>query len=264
MPSIDLNCDLGESFGRWTLGDDAAMLAVVTSANIACGFHAGDPSIMHATVQAAMARGVGIGAHPGYLDLYGFGRRNILGDTPRDIERQTAYQVGALMGVAANAGGRVTHVKTHGALGNRAAEEPELAEAVARAIRSVDRELAFVVMPGMATERAGEAQGLRVVREIYADRAYADSGNLAPRSQPGAVIEDSAAAAQRVVAMLETGAIVCASGKRIPAAIESVCVHGDTTGAAIMARELRAALQAAGYTVAGFAAPASAKGTAQT
>jgi UPF0271 protein len=254
MPSIDLNCDLGESFGRWTLGDDDAMLDVVTSANIACGFHAGDPSVMHDTVVAAAARGVGIGAHPGFLDLYGFGRRIVLGESPATIERQAAYQIGALMGIAANAGAKVGHVKIHGALANLAAEDEDLALAVGRAIRSIDRDLAYMVMPNMATERAAERLGLRMVREIYCDRAYAETGNVLSRSLPGAVISDAATATAAVLAMLDAGAVIAASGKRIPARIDSVCVHGDTPGAAEMARVLRSALEAAGCRVEGFAA----------
>ncbi len=253
LRSIDINCDLGESFGRWELGDDAVMLDLVTSANIACGFHAGDPLVMFDTVVKAKARGVGIGAHPSFYDLYGFGRRPILGESPAAIERQVAYQIGALMGVAANAGASVTHVKTHGALGNMAAENLDLANAVARAIRSIDRNLVFVVMPSMATEAAGEQAGLRVVREIYCDRAYADSGNLVSRSTPGAVIKDAAAATRNVLAMLEDGAIHCLSGRKIPARIESVCVHGDTPDAVTMARSLRKGLEDAGLLVKGFA-----------
>jgi len=251
---IDLNCDLGEGFGAWKMGDDEAMLAIVTSANIACGFHAGDPKVMYDTVRKAQANGVGIGAHPGFLDLYGFGRRTILGESPSDIERQVAYQIGALMGIAANAGARVTHVKTHGTLGNIAAENDDLAEAVARAIRSVDRDLFFMVMPAMATERAAGKHGLGAIREIYCDRAYADTGNLVSRSIPGAVIEDADVAAANVLAMLEDGAIHCLSGKRIPAEIDSVCVHGDTPGATTMARVLRNLLEANGYRVTGFVA----------
>lgn len=254
MATIDINCDLGEGFGPWQMGDDARMLEIVTSANIACGFHAGDPVIMHKTVLAARKNGVGIGAHPGFLDLYGFGRRAIHGDSAADIERQLAYQIGALMGVAANAGARVTHVKTHGALGNIAAEDADLAAAVARAVRSVDRNLYLVVMPGMETEKAGERQGLKMIREIYGDRTYADSGNLVPRRLEGSVIHDAAAAAQHVMAMVSDGAIRCLSGKVIPAAIDSVCVHGDTPGAVAMALALRAALEKAGHVVRGFAA----------
>jgi UPF0271 protein len=253
LRTIDINCDLGESFGRWELGDDAAMLDVVTSANIACGFHAGDPLVMFDTVAKAKARGVGIGAHPSFYDLYGFGRRPILGESPAEIERQVAYQIGALMGVAANAGAKVTHVKTHGSLGNMAAEDIDLANAVARAIRSVDRDLAFMVMPAMATETAAERSGLRMVREIYCDRAYADSGNLVSRSVAGAVIKDAAAATRNVLAMVADGAIHCLSGKRIPARIDSVCVHGDTPDAVRMAHSLRKGLEDAGLLVKGFA-----------
>ncbi len=251
MRPIDLNCDMGEGFGAYMMGDDAAMLRIVTSANIACGFHAGDPLVMHRTLTEAAANGVGIGAHPGFFDLYGFGRRAIRGERPSDIEKQIVYQIGALMALAAAEGRTVAHVKTHGALGNMAAEEPELARAVARAIRAasrlVGRDLIFVVMPGMETERAGAAEGLPMIREIYADRAYADNGNLVSRSLPGAVLHEPEAVVAHAIGMLEEGAIRCLSGRRIPARIDSICVHGDTPGAVALARALRAALEARGF-----------------
>ena len=190
MPLIDINCDMGEGFGAYTIGDDVAMLEIVSSANIACGFHAGDPNVMDATLRRAATLGVGAGAHPGFLDLYGFGRRQIRGDSPAEIERQIVYQIGALQALATAAGTRLSHVKAHGALGNMTAEEPDLAGALAGAIRSVDRDLIMVVMPGMATEAAAEKHGLPMCREIYCDRAYADNGNLLSRKLPGAVFHD--------------------------------------------------------------------------
>jgi 5-oxoprolinase (ATP-hydrolysing) subunit A len=253
MALIDMNCDMGEGFGVYSLGDDAEMLKIVTSANIACGFHAGDPLVMHRTLKEAKANGVGVGAHPGFLDLWGFGRRPIQGERPSDVEKMVLYQVGALMALATDAGHRVRHVKTHGALGNLAAEDRDLAEAVARAVRTLDRNLIFVVMPGQETERAGEKFGLSLVREIYADRAYADNGNLVSRRREGAVIHDAEVAAERVIRMVEEREIIALSGKRLPTRIDSVCVHGDTPGAVAMARRLRERLSAAGVGLATMA-----------
>lgn len=249
MTLIDMNCDMGEGFGVYTLGDDAEMLRTVTSANIACGFHAGDPLVMHRTLSEAKANGVQAGAHPGFLDLWGFGRRPIQGERPADIEKIVLYQVGALMALASDAGHAVRHVKTHGALGNIAAEDRDLAEAVARAVRTIDRNLIFVVMPGQETERAGEKFGLPLVREIYADRAYADNGNLVSRRLAGAVIHDVEVASERVIRMIEDRAITCLSGTRLPTRIDSVCVHGDTPGAVAMAHRLKERLTAAGLTL---------------
>ncbi|MEG9529482.1 MAG: LamB/YcsF family protein [Hyphomicrobiales bacterium] len=251
---VDLNCDMGEGFGVYRLGDDAEMLTIATSANIACGFHAGDPLVMHETLRRAAANGVQAGAHPGFLDLWGFGRRPIHGERPADIEKAVLYQVGALLALAQDAGCPVRHVKTHGALGNIANEDADLALAVARAIRTLDRDLIFVVMPGLETERAGERLGLPLVREVYADRAYADNGNLVPRKLPGAVLHAPDAVAERVVRMLGDGAITCASGARIPTRIDSVCVHGDTPGAVAMATRLRDALAAQGIALRPMAA----------
>jgi UPF0271 protein len=253
MALIDINSDMGEGYGVYTLGDDAEMLRIVTSANIACGFHAGDPLVMHRTLKEAKANGVGAGAHPGFLDLWGFGRRPIHGERPADIEKVVLYQIGALMALATDVGHPVSHVKTHGALGNLAAEDRDLAEAVARAIRTIDRDLIFVVMPGQETERAGEKLGLRLVREVYADRAYADNGNLVSRRLEGAVIHDAEVAAERVIRMIEDREITCLSGKRLPTRIDSVCVHGDTPGAVAMARRLRERLSSAGITLAPMA-----------
>lgn len=249
---LDLNSDLGESFGAWTMGDDAAMLDIVTSANIACGFHAGDPLVMHSTMLAAKERGVSIGAHPGFLDLWGFGRRPIQGEQPEDIEKMVIYQIGAAAAMARSVGMRLAHVKTHGALGNMAMVDAGLARAVARAVRLVDPSLILVVMPGLELEKAGQAEGLALAREIYADRTYEDDGNLTSRKKPGSVIEDVAAATARVLAMLEDRAITTTGGRRIPVEIDTVCVHGDNAHAVDMARSLRAALTAAGITLAPF------------
>ena len=247
---IDLNSDLGEGFGPWRMGDDAAMLGIVSTANIACGFHAGDPETMRGTVAEAQARGVAVGAHPGYRDLIGFGRRPVAGVTAREIEGLVAYQVGAFQAMAALSGHGGSHVKTHGALGNACADDDALADAVARGIRAADPGLAFMVMPGTATERAAERAGLRPIREIYADRTYADSFNLTPRSAPGAVIHDADAALARVMAMVEGGWIEAVSGKRLTVGIDTICVHGDTQGAVAMARALREGLEGAGWRIA--------------
>ena len=247
---IDLNSDLGEGFGPWRMGDDPAMLDIVSTANIACGFHAGDPETMRATVAMARERGVAVGAHPGYRDLLGFGRRPMTGVTAAEIEALVAYQVGAFQAMASLAGHPGSHVKTHGALGNACADDDALADAVAQGIRAADPSLAFMVMPGTATERAAERAGLRPIREIYADRTYDDSFNLTRRSAPGAVIHDADAALARVLEMVGEGRIESVSGKRLPAKIESICVHGDTPGAIAMARALRQGLEREGWTVA--------------
>lgn len=247
---IDLNADLGEGFGPWRMGDDAAMLAIVTTASVACGLHAGDPAIMRATAEAARAHGVAVGAHPGFADLAGFGRRRVPGLTAREVENLVAYQVGAFAATAALAGHAMTHVKTHGALGNMAAEDDALASAVARAIVAVDRGLGFMVMPGTALERAADRAGLWPIREIYADRAYAADFTLAARALPGAVIHDAEAALARVLAMLDAGAVIAGDGSRLATAIDSVCVHGDNPAAVAMAGRLRAGLRAAGLTLA--------------
>ena len=252
--SVDLNCDMGEGFGPWKMGDDAGMLDIVTSANVACGFHAGDPVIMTETARLALEKGVRIGAHPGFNDLWGFGRRTIRGDSPRDLERMVAYQIGALQGCAALAGHRVGHVKAHGALYNLAAVEPEVAAAIAAAVRAVDPSLVFVVPPASALERAGLDAGLRVAREAFADRTYEDDGTLTPRSIPGSVIHDADAAAQRVVRMIRDGGVESRSGKRLPIVADTVCVHGDTPSAVAMARAVRNALEAAGIKVAPLSA----------
>lgn len=253
MVSVDLNSDLGESFGAWNMGDDGAMLDIVTSANVACGFHAGDPDTMRATCEAAKARGVAIGAHPGFHDLQGFGRRQILGLTAREIEALIAYQIGALKGIATAAGHRVTHVKAHGALSNMAMTDRTIAEALARAIKAVDPSLVFVVIPLTQLEAAGEAANLPLAREIYADRAYEDDGTLMSRKKPGAVLHDPAEVAARVVRMVRERAIVGAGGKKMALGIDTVCIHGDSPGAVAMARAVRAELTAAGVTIAPFA-----------
>jgi 5-oxoprolinase (ATP-hydrolysing) subunit A len=249
MTAIDLNSDMGESFGVWKMGADAEMLRIVSSANIACGFHAGDPLVMDETVRTAKANGVGIGAHPSFLDLWGFGRRTIQGESPEDIEKIVAYQIGAMQGIAARAGAEVAHVKGHGTLATQAAADRALALAIGRAIAAVDRRLIWVVMAGTELERAGEELGLPLAREIYADRAYDDAGRLVSRKTPGAVIHDAERAATRVRAMVEDGAIHAESGKRLKVRIDTVCVHGDNPAAVTMARAVRETLDKAGIKI---------------
>jgi 5-oxoprolinase (ATP-hydrolysing) subunit A len=251
---VDLNSDLGESFGPWRMGDDDAMLDIVTSANVACGFHAGDPDEMRATVERAKKRGVAIGAHPGFHDLQGFGRRPIQGLAAREIEAMVAYQIGALQAMATLAGHKVTHVKAHGALSNMACVDDSMAAALAGAVKAVDRNLVFVVIPLTALERAGEKANLKLAREIYADRAYEDDGTLVSRKRPGAVLHDPEEVAARVLAMVQARAIVSVSGKKLALGIDTVCIHGDSPGAVAMAQAVRRTLVGAGVKIAPFAA----------
>ncbi|MHB2209859.1 LamB/YcsF family protein [Methylobacterium sp. CM6257] len=251
MTSVDLNSDLGEGYGAYACGDDAAILGIVTSANVACGLHAGDPEIMARTFALAKERRVVVGAHPGFPDLWGFGRRR-MPYSPAEIERLVAYQIGAAQALAANSGHRITYVKAHGALANVAAEERAVADAIARAVRAVDRDLALLAIALTAQVPAGEACGLDVFQEIFADRGYTEEGLLIPRGQPGALITEAAAAADRVLRMVETGAIVTAAGTSLPTPIRSICVHGDSAHAVATARAVRARLEGAGVTLAPF------------
>ncbi|CAB3737424.1 5-oxoprolinase subunit PxpA [Paraburkholderia rhynchosiae] len=249
MNQIDLNSDLGEGFGVYKLGDDEAMLDIVSSANIACGFHAGDPDVMHKTVVAAMKRGVDIGAHPGFNDIWGFGRRTIVGDSMRTIENLIAYQIGALQAIARAAGANVSHFKVHGALGNLMFTDREISDAVVRAVKAVDRELLFVVPPNTEGESAAERGGLNLVREVFADRAYTDEGHLVSRRLPGAVIHDAELAAQRVIDMIDHKCVTSISGKKVAVKLDTVTVHGDTEGAVTMAKIVRSRLVENGIVV---------------
>lgn len=251
MPSVDLNSDLGESFGTYRCGDDDAMLSIVTSANVACGLHAGDPEVMARTFAIARKRGVAVGAHPGFPDLWGFGRRR-LPFSNGEIERLVAYQVGAAMALAAYSGHRITYVKTHGALGNIACEERDVADAVARAVRAVDPNLSLLAIAVTELVAAGEAAGLEIHQEIYADRGYTETGQLIPRGQPGAMIEGAEEAAARVLAMVQAGAVITASGKHLPTPIRSICVHGDSDHAVATATLVRARLEEAGVALKPF------------
>jgi len=208
MKTIDLNCDLGEGFGAWEMGNDAAMIDLASSVNVACGFHAGDPDIMRRTVELAKARGVSVGAHPGYRDLHGFGRHPIAGLKASEIENLVAYQIGALQAIATAAGHKVTHVKAHGALSNVACEDDMTAKAIAAGIKAVDPSLIFVVLANSKLVKAGEDANLPMVHEVFADRAYEDDGNLVSRKKPGAVLHDPRVIADRVVRMVQDGAVV--------------------------------------------------------
>ncbi|WP_294254662.1 5-oxoprolinase subunit PxpA [Propionivibrio sp.] len=250
MPTmrLNLNADLGEGYGPWSMGDDAAMLEIVASANIACGGHAGDPETMRRTVRLAQARGVSIGAHPSYPDLQGFGRRAMT-LSPAELEGQIAFQIGALAGVASLEAAQVTHVKPHGALNNLASIDRGVADTVCRAIRAIDRRLILLAPAASQLLAAGHAAGLNVLEEIFADRAYLPDGQLVPRSRPDALIHGAEACLAHTLAMLEAGALIAVNGARIATAIASICVHGDNPDAVGVARHLRQALVARGYQI---------------
>jgi 5-oxoprolinase (ATP-hydrolysing) subunit A len=251
--SVDLNSDMGESFGAWSLGDDAAMLGIVSSANVACGWHAGDHNVMFQTCEVAKKNGVAIGAHPSFNDREGFGRRVIRGDTMAEIERMIGYQIGALQAIATMAGHRVTHVKAHGSLGNLTNEEDGFAYALGHAIRKVDPKLVMVTMPGRNTERVAAELGLTPAHEFFADRTYDDFGQLTSRKIAGSVIHDAAVAAERVARTLGECAVVTTGGKKFPLRIDTICVHGDTPAAVKMAAAIRARLEKDGYRIKPFA-----------
>jgi len=245
---INLNADLGEGFGPWRMGDDAAMLDIVSSANIACGGHAGDPDVMRRTVRLAQERGVSIGAHPGYPDLQGFGRR-AMALSSAELESQIAFQIGALAGIAALEAAQVTHVKPHGALNNLACVDRGVADTICRAIRAIDDSLILLAPAASQLVLAGRAAGLAVVEEIFADRAYLPDGQLVPRSRPDAMIHGPAACLAHVLAMLEAGALIAVDGTRIATPIGSICVHGDNPEAVGVAHHLRTELTLAGHDV---------------
>lgn len=253
MVRVDLNSDMGESFGAYTIGDDEAMLGIVSSANVACGFHGGDPLVMDHTVRLAKERGVGVGAHPGFYDLWGFGRRPIHGERPADVEKMVVYQIGALVGIAGAAGHPVTHLKPHGSLNNMACVDEDLAMACARAARTGDWDLILVAMPGTEMEKAGEKLGLRIAREVFADRAYTAEGQLVSRKLEGAMIHDPDVAAERVVRMVADGKVLSIDGKRVSLRADTVCVHGDNPAAVATAGRIRETLAAAGIEVAPMA-----------
>ncbi len=245
---VDLNADVGESFGPYSHGDDAGLMPFVSSANIACGFHAGDPAIMRETVRLALRHGVAIGAHPGFQDLAGFGRRE-MHLPPAEVESLVAYQVGALAALAAAEGSRLGHVKPHGALYNMAARDEALAWAIARAVASIDASLVLFGLSGSCLITAGRRAGLRVASEAFPDRGYRSDGSLAPRDLPGAVITDVDQVVSRAIGMTQRQSVAALDGGQVTVAVDTLCVHGDTPGAATLARELRGALEAAGIQV---------------
>ena len=245
---IDINSDLGESFGAYSIGHDAGLMKAITSANVAAGFHAGDPSVLRDTIRLAKANNVAVGAHPGFPDLVGFGRRE-LNVTPREAEDMVLYQVAAVAGVAAAEGVRVQHVKPHGALFNMAVRNADLSAAIARAVASFDRTLILFGLPGSEILNAGRAAGLRVAAEVFADRAYEPDGSLASRRKPGSVIHDADAVVARAVRMAKEHIVVAVDGSVVPLEADTICVHGDTPGSDALAAKIRAGLEAAGITV---------------
>jgi UPF0271 protein len=249
---IDLNSDLGEGYGPWTMGDDAQILDCVTSANIACGGHAGDPETMFRTLRLAAHKGVRVGAHPGYADREGFGRR-VIPMAVDEIGRLVVAQVGALVALARLAGTEVRYVKPHGALGNLAAADRSVAAGIVAAIRGLDLQLAVLAISGTMLEQVAREQGVAVYSEVFADRAYQPNGQLVPRSQPGAVLDDAKEAADRLVGYLRTGRMPVAGGEPIALRADSICVHGDSAHAVEMARHIRARLQAEGVVLVPFA-----------
>lgn len=246
---IDLNADLGEAFGAYAMGTDEAVLAYVSSANVACGFHAGDPTVIDRTVARAVRAGVAVGAHPSHFDLRGFGRREIAAD-PAEVEADVVYQLGAVAAFARAHGSHLTHVKPHGALYNQAARDEALARAVSRGVARFSRDLVLVGLAGSsAMRRAAEAEGLRFAAEAFADRAYDAEGRLVPRSRPGALITDPASAAAKAVRIVCEGTVTSIDGTAVDMAADTLCLHGDNPPALEIARAVRDALEAAGVTV---------------
>ena len=249
--SVDLNADMGESFGPWPMGNDDALLDIVTSANIACGFHAGDPDVMARAMALAVKNNVGIGAHPGFDDLRGFGRRRM--HVPLDtLANSVRYQLGAAQAMAKTAGGHVRHLKLHGALSNMCCEDAEMTRACYAAALDVDPDIILMVLASTVLEQVAKDLGANYAAEIFADRAYNDDATLVDRSRPGAVIHDARHAADRITKMVKAGAIITESGKHIPARIDTICVHGDNAEAVALARAVRDDLTANNITVSKF------------
>lgn len=246
---IDLNCDMGESYGAWTMGADAEVMPYVSSANIACGFHAGDPATIRRTVRLAVDHGVAVGAHPSLPDLQGFGRR-AMKISPQDMYDLVVYQAGAVEAFARAAGAKLHHVKCHGALYNMAANDEALSEAMCRAVRDLGERVFIYVLSGSRNYTIARDLGLPAVGEVFADRGYADDGTLAPRGTPGAMIEDAAKAVQQALGMVEGGAVSSLSGRRVPVAPDTLCLHGDQPGAVRFAKALREEFSLRGIEVA--------------
>jgi len=248
MATVNLNADIAEGWGAYDIGNDAELMKVIKSASVACGFHAGDASTMHRLCMLAKDLGVSVGAHPGFNDLWGFGRRRIQ-MKPQDLELMVAYQIGALQALAAYAGLKVTHLKAHGALNNMAAEDAAYAMAIGRAIQAVDRSIIYVALFGTEMQKAAEKLGLPMALEGFPDRRYADDGNLASRAIPGSVLKDPKAAAEQALRMARDGEIVALSGKRIKVKLHTLCVHGDEASGVAVARSIRETLEAADISV---------------
>lgn len=252
LTSIDLNSDMGEGYGAWKMGDDEGILGIVSSANVACGLHAGDPEIMARTFSMAKERGVVAGAHPGFPDLWGFGRR-VIPYTPGEIERLVAYQIGAAQALSAYAGNPIRYVKAHGALGHLTYSDAAIATAFARAIKAVDADLVCATFPNGHLPGIARDMGLKVACEIFADRGYTEEGFLVARSQPGALLHDPAQAAQRVLRMIREGGVETLSGRIVPMSFHTICMHSDTPGALEMAGHVRRAIEDAGIRIQAFA-----------
>jgi 5-oxoprolinase (ATP-hydrolysing) subunit A len=249
MKTIDLNCDMGEGFGAWKIGDDAALLDHVTSANIACGYHAGDPGTIHRTVELALRKGVAVGAHPSLPDLQGFGRRR-MSVSAEEVCDMVLYQIGALAGFAKACGGKLAHVKPHGALYNMAAKDAMLAQAIARAVKDFDPRLVLFGLAGSELVRAGEQAGLKTANEVFSDRTYQADGSLTPRAQPGAIIHNVETSIAQVKRMIEEGKVKSIGGADVAVSADTLCIHGDEPNAVEFARRIRQALDADGVRVA--------------
>jgi len=249
LKSIDLNCDMGESYGAWKMGNDAEVMPLISSANVACGFHGGDPATIRQTVALAVQHGVAIGAHPSLPDLPGFGRR-AMKIAPQEMYDLVVYQAGAVEAFARAAGSRLHHVKCHGALYNMAANDEALSEAMVRAARDLGSDIVLYVLAGSLNYRIAKAKGIRVAGEVFADRGYADDGTLTPRERPGAMIEDAAQAVKQALAMVEEGYVTSLSGQRVPVAADTLCLHGDQPGAAAFALQIRKAFSERGIKIA--------------
>jgi UPF0271 protein len=249
MKKIDLNCDMGESYGAWKMGADAEVMPFITSANIACGFHGGDPATIRKTVRLAVDRGVAVGAHPSLPDLMGFGRR-AMRILPQDMYDLIVYQAGAVEAFARAAGTKLHHVKCHGALYNMAVNDEALSEAMVRAVKDLGSGVMLYALSGSKTFELGKKAGIPVAGEVFADRGYSDDGTLAPRDKPGGMIEDAAASAKQALAMIEEGYVTSLAGKRVAVAADTMCLHGDQPGAVAFAQALRKAFSEKGITVA--------------
>jgi UPF0271 protein len=249
MKTIDLNCDMGESYGAWKMGADAELMPLISSANIACGFHAGDPATMRKTVRLAVEHGVAIGAHPSLPDIQGFGRR-AMKISPQETYDLVLYQAGAIEAFARAAGAKLHHVKCHGALYNMAANDAALSEAMADAVRDLGSGVMLYALSNSLMMKTARGKGIPVMGEVFADRGYSDDGTLAPRDQPGGMIEDAGEAVKRALAMIGDGYVTSLSGKRVPVSADTLCLHGDQPGAVVFAKALKKAFSEKGISLA--------------